>query len=440
MTINLGSGWRWLLLLPVLLAVLGAWFAVRWYVGNTLAEYAPGVTEGGIDMAQMAVRWAPGDPLTHWRLGSLQEKTFSAENLAAAISEYQQAVKLSPNDYRYWTELGHALESSGDADGGEKALRRAVELAPAYSHPRWYFGNLLLREGKFNEAFEQLGHAAESDNQMRPQVFDLAVRIFNGDVNEIVRVVGVSPAARMQFVIYLVNAERVDDAMRVWGSIGQADRRAQGDLSKELVQSLLQKKQFRALLNLMREVEPDTSLPAPEQFWNGGFESDLKASGSNTFNWLIEPRSAMQAAADSRAHSGQKSLKILFRAPRSMDKIPISQTVVVEPGAHYRFECYMKTEKIISASTPVLLVSDAVDSATLAGSAPVPTGTNDWQRVTFDFTANPKHDGIIVGFYRAPCSEGQICPIFGTVWYDDFNLQRIDGPGSPRRDAGSGKR
>ena len=115
--------------------------------------------------------------------------------------------------------------------------------------------------------------------------------------------------------------------------------------------------------------------------------------------------------------------------------------MVVEPGAHYRFECYLRTEDILSASTPVVVVSDAVDSATLGASTPMPSGTSDWQRVTFDFTANPKHDGITVGFARAPCSgEGQICPIFGTAWYDDFSLQRIDGPGSQRRDAAGAKR
>lgn len=143
-----------------LLAILGSWLVVRWYVGDTVAEYAPTVEQGGIEMARLAARWAPGDPLTHWRLGSLEEKVFSAENMADAVREYQLAVTLSPNDYRYWMELGRALEASGDRESGEKALRRAVDLAPAYSHPRWHFGNLLLREGRMAEAFEQLGHAA----------------------------------------------------------------------------------------------------------------------------------------------------------------------------------------------------------------------------------------------------------------------------------------
>lgn len=428
---------RWLLLLPALLVILGSWFVVRWYVGDTVAEYAPTVEEGGIEMARLAVRWAPGDPLTHWRLGSLEEKVFSVENMAAAVREYQTAVALSPNDYRYWTELGRALEASGDRENGEKALRRAVDLAPAYSHPRWHFGNLLLREGKLAEAFEQLGHAAEADNEMRPQVFGLAMQVFDGDINEIARVASVSPAARMQFAIYLSTIGKFDDAMRMWATVSPADRRGQSELGQELKRSLLASKQFRAALEVMRETDPDTSLPQLEQIRNGGFESSLPAPSANSFDWVVNSRSPAQIGIDSRAHNGNGSLRILFQAPNTLEKIQLSQTVIVELGARYRLECYVRTEDLTTANTPILMIQDAVDNATLAETVPLPSGTNDWQKVTFEFRTNPKHDGITIGFRRAPCGEEQICPIFGTVWYDDFSLQRIDGP--DRGESGSAK-
>src|SRR6185369_3235418 len=99
------------------------------------------------------------------RLGSLQERNFSAANLAAAVDEYRQAVEVEPNDYRYWMELGRALEATGDRDNGEKALRRAVELAPSYSNPRWQYGNLLLRAGRIDEAF---GNCRVRLKPMRP--------------------------------------------------------------------------------------------------------------------------------------------------------------------------------------------------------------------------------------------------------------------------------
>ena len=373
-TIRLGSGWRWVLLVPALLAIFGAWFAVRWYIGNTIAEYSPEVAQDGIEMARMAVRWAPGDPLVHWRLGALQERAFSAENMAAAVSEYQTAVRLSPNDYRYWMELGRALEASGDRESGEKALRRSVELAPAYSHPRWHFGNLLLREGKYDEAFEQLGHAAESDNQMRRQVFDLATQLFKGDIDEIARVACASPAARMQYANYLASNKAFDQAMRIWNSVGAADRAKQTELNKEFQNTLMEARQFHAVLTVMRDIDPNAVVAQPEQIRNGGFETELPPPGTETFNWMIEPRASVQATLDSRAHSGQKSLRVLFRAPRTLEKIPVSQTVVVEPGASYRFEGYVRVEDLISSSTPYLVVADAVDGTFLATSKPEPVG------------------------------------------------------------------
>jgi hypothetical protein len=439
-TIRLGSGRRWLLLAPAVLAILGAWFAVRWYVGNTVAEYAPEVTQGGIELARMAVRWAPGDPLTHWRLGSLEEKTFSAESLAAAVNEYREAVRLSPNDYRYWMELGRALESGGDQESSEKALRRAVELAPAYSHPRWQFGNLLLREGKFAEAFNQLGRAAEADDQMRPQVFELAMRVFAGDIDQIAKVACSTPAARAQFAVYLVSVQKVDDAMRMWGTITPADRRAQTEVTREMDDALVTAKQFRAALNLRRELQPDGNLPVAGQILNGDFESPLTSSVADPFGWQVNSRPSAQVTIDSLGHTGQGSLRIAFKSSSTLEKIHVSQTVVVEPGTQYRLEYYVRTQDLISASTPVLSIVDAADGAALAASKPVPSGTNQWEKITLDFTTNPKHDGITIGFNRADCSDTQVCPIFGLVWYDDFILQRVGGPGASRKDTAGAKR
>ena len=431
---------RWLLFLPALIALLGAWTAVRWYVGNTVAEFSPAVDEGGFEMARMAVRWAPGDPLTHWRLASFEQKTFSAANLAAAVREYEIAVQSSPYDFRYWMELGRALEAAGDPDSGEKALRRAVELAPAYSHPRWHYGNLLLRQGKTDEAFAQLSRAAEADELMQAPIFGLASQVFGGDVERIVQVLP-APAVRLQFAINLINTGKFDEASRVLRTITPADRKAQVALTDRVFQALLEHKQFHAALALLRELEPQASeLPAPEQFWNGSFQKPVPLSDSKPFRWVMNNRPSAQIVIDPRGRNGEGSLRIVFNAPTKLESIPVSQTIIVEPETQYRIQFYQRTEGLITASTPALVIYDSVDNAQLASSPPTPTGTNDWQMVTLDFKTKPKHEGISVGLVRAACEDKQpICPIFGTVWYDDFNLQRIGGSGASRR-AGSSNR
>ncbi|HJZ96070.1 MAG TPA: tetratricopeptide repeat protein, partial [Candidatus Solibacter sp.] len=326
-----------MLLLPAFVALLSAGAAVRWYVGNTVAEYAPPADEGGLEMARLAVRWAPDDPLTHWRLASFEEKTFSAENMAAAVREYELAVAAAPLDYRYWTELGRALEAAGDPDRGEKALRRAVELAPAYSHPRWYYGNLLLREGKIDEAFVQFARAAEADEVMQPAIFAAAWQAFGGDVDKIIQVFP-TPAVRFQFAISLINTGKFDEATHVLRTLSRADRKAQSELNEQVVKSLLDKKQFHVALAVMHELEPEGSrLPAPEQFWNGDFEQTIPLMDPQPLRWFIGSRQQAQISIDPRGHRGG-ALRIIFKAPTRLDSIPVSQTIVVEPDTQYRLE------------------------------------------------------------------------------------------------------
>ncbi|TMP96241.1 MAG: tetratricopeptide repeat protein [Verrucomicrobia bacterium] len=348
--------------------------------------------------------------------------------MAEAVREYREAVRLSPNDYRYWGELGRALEAQGDSAGAEQALRRAVELAPSYSYPRWYLGNLLLREGKQEEAFQELARAAAADGQLQSQVFNLAWQFFEGNVNEITRVACPSPAVRAEFALYLAGLKKFDEALRIWGTLSRADYRSLSSAGDRLKQTLIESKQFRVALKVLSDTEPaDIALPVAEQFTNGGFENPLVHASVNSFDWSIGSGTQVQVGVDAVAHSGHNSLRIIFKVPNKLDVIPVSQTVVVEPNMRYHFECYARTEALNTGSAPVLIVSDATDNNVLVSSAPLPTGTNDWQKMSFDFTTKPRSDGVTLTLVRPPCSVGAICPILGTAWYDDFKLQRAGG-------------
>src|SRR5215211_50150 len=120
---------RVLLILLLLAAAAWSYFVVRWYLGNTFAEYFD--TEApSLDAAQRAAAMAPDDPLTHWRMAQVSQKLLSLEQQAQAIAAYEKAVSLSPNDYRYWMSLGTAYEQAGETAKAEHALKRAVDLAP----------------------------------------------------------------------------------------------------------------------------------------------------------------------------------------------------------------------------------------------------------------------------------------------------------------------
>src|SRR2546430_3139009 len=87
------------MIFTVSLGLFASWFVVRWYVGNTIAEYFH-PDDRRLETAQMAVLLAPDDPLPHWSLGYLIQKELPPDQISVAIAEYEKAASLSPNDYR----------------------------------------------------------------------------------------------------------------------------------------------------------------------------------------------------------------------------------------------------------------------------------------------------------------------------------------------------
>jgi hypothetical protein len=344
--INVRGPLRGLLLLPVLLALVASLYASRWYIGNTMAEFAPRLENGGLETARKALRLGPNDPWTHWTYAGLLKSSFEPEALQDALSHYEEAVRLSPNDYRFWMDLGRAREQAGDAAGGEKALRRAVELAPAYAYPRWYLGNLLLRAGRGDESFKELRRAAEADPKLRPQIFNVAWYVFGEDVQAVRNAVGNSPAARAEFAAYLSGRQRFDDALGLWASLSVAEKREQRDNGEALMKAFIAAKRYRAAQDILRDIAPEGIAGALSagQFTNGGFESDVGTGGAGLFGWQVTSIPQAQVAVDPNyRHTGMRSLRVLFKSPSTLEFKNVSQLVVVEVSfqllrANGRFE------------------------------------------------------------------------------------------------------
>jgi hypothetical protein len=130
-------------------------------------------------------------------------------------------------------------------------------------------------------------------------------------------------------------------------------------------------------------------------------------------------------AIDSRAaHAGQRSLRVSFSSSAQIDFKSVSQLVVAEPATRYRLTFFVRAEELKSAATIYTEVLDGTgNGAALGSSPPVAVGTQDWQPVTIEFTTGPRTESVLVRLSRAGCADG-VCPIFGKIWYDDFDLQR----------------
>src|SRR4028119_627873 len=250
-TVELRAVWaRVLLLVPLVLVVVGVWYGIRWCIGNTMAEWLP-----DIGAAQAAARLAPDDPQSHFTIARLRERSFLPEELPGAVQQYEEAARLSPNDFRLFVELGRVRGLLGDVNGGEQALRRAVELAPTYPEPRWYLGNSLLRQGRTEEAFAELRRAGDAGpEKFRPQVIELSWRFYEADIPSVLAAVGNSAGARGQLMDYLINRKEFDEARELWTGFNAEERKALRATGEKLMLRFLEAKRFHDMQAMHTEL------------------------------------------------------------------------------------------------------------------------------------------------------------------------------------------
>jgi tetratricopeptide (TPR) repeat protein len=416
------------IVLVLLLLAGGVWsyYVIRWYLGNTLAEYFD-PNEGTLDAAKWAASMAPDDPLTHWRIGQVSQKTLPLDKQVAAIAEYEKAVSLSPNDYRFWMTLGTAQEQVGNPAQAELALRRAVALAPAYAYPRWYLGNLLLRNGRYDEAFAELRVASQADIELLPQLFNLVWEIYNSDPEALENAVGQSAVARANFAQYLIGRKRVDEGLRIWNGLNSEERRLNKDVGEKMIANLIAELRYHDALQIWNDIMSDKFHMEIDRIFDGSFEEPVAYSSDTIFGWYVKSAPQMHIGIDpNKSHIGERSLRLVFQVRTNIQDLNASQLIAVTPNKEYEFECYVATDKVETGSAPQIQIVDANTGQALGTTAMAPSGTNDWNRIGFTFKTSDKTQAIMLKIVRFTCSneETPICPIFGSVWYDDFTLKR----------------
>ncbi len=408
----------------VILALAFGWFSIRWQIGSMFAELTSPNDPNAREVAEVAVSMAPSDPLANWLAASVEKDVFTPERIDAAAQMLVNVVRLSPYDYRWWIELGRGYEQSEQPELAEQAFLRAVELAPAYTYPRWQLGNFYLRQNRSDEAFAELRKATENNLTYREQVFSLAWDYFDHDPARVEALASDEPDVRRSLALFYAARGRAADSLRMWNSLTDEQKAEHPEYSKIILQGLYDRRAVRQALEFARQggIDPDAEAGVVT---NGGFERTVGSAEDTYFGWKIvrnEPK--VEISTDSSVKRGDgRGMRLSFRGYNKPQFSNLSQILVVEAGKKYRLSFWVRTEGLKSGGTPMIEIVGLADNKILAASQPFPTGTNDWQEIAVEFTASEDSEGVIVRTSRAYCGEN--CPITGTVWYDDFSLIKL---------------
>ncbi len=161
--------------------------------------------------------------------------------------------------------------------------------------------------------------------------------------------------------------------------------------------------------------------------FNGGFESVPLQAG---FDWHFQQQTYVESDfADSRAHGGQRALRLDFTVPNNSEYEPAYEFIPVSPGQSYILSAYVRSEHITSDSGPRLLLSDPRCKTCLRIETADTTGTVGWHQVAVRFTAPLSARVLRLSLWR-PRSRSFPMDISGQFWLDDVSLRRASDASS----------
>jgi len=386
--------------------------AARIGFSRLLTRYA--TAANSLAAADQAIRLTPDDPDAHRARAAVLNRLHRP---AEAEVSLETATTLRKDHAVQWLELGTTREDLDDHDGALAAFNEAVRCAPYYGQTRWQRGNLLLRLGRYDEAFADLRQAAASNRKFLPNVMDLAWSLTKGDAERAAALLQISnDSERLEFARFLARKGEGNGVI-------QQTRLLTTPLSEENTKDLTRLLSGAGHGGVAYRLwaGPDST----ERVVNGGFEEPLLLDGSPLAWVLAQPQTNPKLAVDvAEKAGGQRSLQVSFAGEWDVNASPLSQTIIVRPGQRYRLTFALETKDLVTGGPPRIVLTDAANNQKLGQSEPFPQTTNGWEQMRVDFTAPANAEAVVISLVRDNCSSSP-CPIFGVVWLDEFRLEKF---------------
>ena len=108
-----------------------------------------GQADEAITHYQKALQINPDNAEAHYNLGNVLLKKGSVDE---AITHYQKALQINPDYAEAHNNLGNALLQKGSVDEAIAHYQKALQINPDYAEAHYNLGNALLQKGRVDEA------------------------------------------------------------------------------------------------------------------------------------------------------------------------------------------------------------------------------------------------------------------------------------------------
>lgn len=376
------------------------------------------------EMWVKATKLEPGNA-EYWRhAGLLRQWDVNPSDMGDAVHYLQVATKMNARSSGVWMDLADTYATAGDTERAKKAYERAQASFPMSAEVAWRYGNFLLYQGNYADAYPKIRKAIVLDPSLTNSALTECWQA-NPDVEPIVK--GLLPDKSEYYVSamgFFLAQELVDPAVAVWNRQREHRLPAGIDETVALVDALIGdgrvgEAQQMWQIGLQSSNWPQDSEKNGSLVMNGGFENEIANGG---FDWREVPLNGANFDFDSGfVHAGTRSLRVEFDGRENLDFAHVFQYVAVAPETRYHFSAFVRTDDITTDSGIGFEILDVWQPNRVNVTTSTFTGTNPWTLVESDFETGPETRVVKIMLRRVPSWRFDN-KLGGTVWVDDVGL------------------
>jgi hypothetical protein len=408
---------RLTVMLAAALALAYVGFAATQFAASWLGNRSEQTGSAELASLERAARLDPGDADYRYRLGRYYD--LIARDPAAAVGQYQAAVKLNPHSARYWFDLASAYQVLGDTANQTAALEHAIQADATTPDVAWEAANFYLVQGETEKALREFSVVIANDPSLAGNAMQFCWRI-QPDVDALLR--DVLPArgeVYLGFLLLLESKHETAGAVKMWNALIATHQPFERRYAFEYIRYLLDNKEADQAVLAWRQTANQfglsSYLPSSSNLIvNGNFSLDPLNGG---FEWQYGKQSGVALTLDpGDFHAGRRSLLITFDGP-GINEAGILQFVAVQPNTTYDFSAYYKNGEMEGAGGPHFTVQDLYTHQVYYESEEL-KDAGFWKSADGEFTTGPDCKIVVVHIRRLPAGS----PIRGKLWVGDFHL------------------
>lgn len=399
-----------------------AYLAISLLIGGLAGRHfltecfaAAAATNNSLSDATLSLSLHESDPTAQKALGLV---LLNGGDYGHAASAFSRAVRSDENDYKIWELLGITRDAAGDVAGAEEAYRRSISLAPHYSAPKYLYGKLLIENDRPKDGFEVLSGAAENNFSIYRELVDLAGKSYLGNAVAIEQAASPETKQTRKYLAryFITNSLMSTKTRDFLLSTELADWER-----NEFVGELIAQHNYALAHDLWSTSFAASKGEPNELIFDGGFEH-TEESAQGGFGWQVEGSLSGMSVSRTRqeTHSGEYAIQFHFTGRVDPGTSILEQLVYLKPNTRYVLTFFYFSREMVSASTPVVVITDAVSHAELGRSQPLKASDGAWVESSVKF-ATAQAPAAKITLLRPSC-DANPCPLFGELTMDDFSL------------------